>query len=416
MKKPLVIILLCLINSVSFAQPVKVLFLGNSYTAVNALPNLVYQFSLSKGDTIITGSNTPGGYTFELHTTDSTSLAKIYSEQWDYVVLQEQSQLPSFPPSQVAQEVYPFATMLDSMIHDNNSCSETVFYMTWGRKNGDASNCAGYPPVCTYEGMQARLRESYLAMGMQNNATVSPVGAAFSYVRSLNPSFDLYSPDESHPSIYGSYLAACVFYATIFHKNPEGSIFYSQIGQQDASFLQSAAKAVVIDSIGTWYQYGNIPLANFNTTINNNMVHFNNTSIHANNFSWNFGDGGTATNVNPNHTYAQAGSYLVTLTVTSACKSAVFSDSVYVGTTSLNQPISNCSIFYNYNSESLESNCISKINSVSIFDLRGKLVLDKEIVEQSKSIHLNLDGVAPGLYLLKAEGKDYSKSIKILVN
>ena len=50
--------------------------------------------------------------------------------------------------------------------------------MTWGRKNGDASNCSAYPPICTYEGMQQRLRESYMEMASANQGRVSPVGMA----------------------------------------------------------------------------------------------------------------------------------------------------------------------------------------------------------------------------------------------
>ena len=47
--------------------------------------------------------------------------------------------------------------------------------MTWGRKYGDQQNCQFYPPVCTYLGMQNRLRESYLSMSFTSNATF-PVG------------------------------------------------------------------------------------------------------------------------------------------------------------------------------------------------------------------------------------------------
>ena len=128
-KLKLTLLFLCTFTLTTLAQPVKILFLGNSYTAVNNLPNLVYNFALSKGDTLITNSYTPGGYTFQQHSVDSNAIAKIYSNQWDFVVLQEQSQYPSFPPAQVAAEVYPYASLLDSMRHDNKPCIVTVFYM-----------------------------------------------------------------------------------------------------------------------------------------------------------------------------------------------------------------------------------------------------------------------------------------------
>ena len=83
---------------------------------------------------------------------------------------------PRFPPSQVANDVYPYAQQLTDSIRRNTSCGTPLFFMTWGRKNGDASNCAAYPPICTYEGMQQRLRESYMEMAFTNQGRVSPVG------------------------------------------------------------------------------------------------------------------------------------------------------------------------------------------------------------------------------------------------
>ncbi|MBK9318567.1 MAG: hypothetical protein IPM91_06900 [Bacteroidetes bacterium] len=132
------------------SQQTKILFIGNSYTASNNLPQLFTDLALSMGDTVFVDSNTPGGYTFQGHTTNATTLAKINTQPWDFVFLQEQSQLPSFSPPQVAVDVYPYARMLDSLIYVNDSCTETVFYMTWGRKYGDAGNCANWPPVCTF--------------------------------------------------------------------------------------------------------------------------------------------------------------------------------------------------------------------------------------------------------------------------
>ncbi|MBL0050314.1 MAG: hypothetical protein IPP29_01710 [Bacteroidetes bacterium] len=65
------------------------------------------------------------------------------------------------------------------MIKANNACTKTIFYMTWGRKYGDGSNCASYPPVCTYAGMQQRLKESYLLFSDTCKAVAAPVGIAF---------------------------------------------------------------------------------------------------------------------------------------------------------------------------------------------------------------------------------------------
>jgi hypothetical protein len=76
-----------------------VLFLGNSYTYFNDLPAMVRNLASAAGLSATTTSNTPGGQTLQGHT--STSIGTINSGNWDVVVLQEQSQKPSFPKSYV---------------------------------------------------------------------------------------------------------------------------------------------------------------------------------------------------------------------------------------------------------------------------------------------------------------------------
>src|SRR5687768_13694632 len=71
-----------------------VLFLGNSYTGVNNLPQLVHDVALSAGDTLAFDSYTPGGYQLVDHSIDVTSQNKIMTGGWDYVVIQGQSQEP----------------------------------------------------------------------------------------------------------------------------------------------------------------------------------------------------------------------------------------------------------------------------------------------------------------------------------
>src|SRR5689334_14390410 len=90
--------LFCLAQSAS--KKARVLFLGNSYTYVNNLPALIAGIALGQGDSLIYDSNCPGGYTLYGHFTDATSISKISAGNWDYVVVQAQSQEPSFPPSQ----------------------------------------------------------------------------------------------------------------------------------------------------------------------------------------------------------------------------------------------------------------------------------------------------------------------------
>ena len=179
------------------SQSLDVLFIGNSYTYANNMPQMVSEIALSLGDTLNLESSTPGGATFNIHSTNINTLNKISQKPWDYVVLQAQSQEPSFSPTQVANDVFPYAQILIDSIESNSICTEPIFFMTWGRKYGDQQNCQFYPPICTYLGMQKRLRDSYLDMTFNHNATCSPVGICWKESIAQDSTLNLFSSDNN---------------------------------------------------------------------------------------------------------------------------------------------------------------------------------------------------------------------------
>ena len=296
--------------TILLSQSLDVLFIGNSYTYANNMPQMVSDIALSFGDTLNFVSSTTGGATFNVHSTNTNTLNKISQKPWDYIVLQAQSQEPSFSPTQVANDVFPYAQILIDSIESNSNCTEPIFFMTWGRKYGDQQNCQFYPPICTYLGMQQRLRESYLHMTFNHNATCSPVGICWKESIAQDSTLNLFSPDNSHPSIYGSYLAACAFYSTIFKKPSLGSDYIPNgIDTSTAIFLQTIASNTVLDSLSVW----NIFNTDFNSMIIGDSVIFDNISSNYENFFWDFGDGNSSTDYSPVHTYLSGGSYDVTL-------------------------------------------------------------------------------------------------------
>ena len=101
----------------------RVLFLGNSYTSFNDLPQLLTGLAADMGHVVETASNTPGGYTLQGHASNDTSLDLIAEGGWDFVILQEQSQVPSFPDFQVEADFFPAAEYLVNYIRDNNDCA-----------------------------------------------------------------------------------------------------------------------------------------------------------------------------------------------------------------------------------------------------------------------------------------------------
>jgi hypothetical protein len=316
MKKTLFALLL--LPCIAKAQQTDVLFIGNSYTYVNDLPGLFRNLALSMGDTVNVGSSAPGGYTFQQHSTYAPTLAAINQQPWDLVVLQEQSQRPAFPIGQVQTEVFPFAAQLVDSILAHDSCTQPVFYMTWGRQNGDVDNCASWPPVCTYDGMQALLHDRYVQMAEDNAAFAAPVGSAWKVVRDTHPLINLYASDGSHPSPEGSYLAASVFYCTLFRRTCGTATYNFSLDPDTAAILREIASSTVLNSSEDWNIGVNDPDASF-TWSTNGMGDAQFTHGGNGQHSWDFGDGSSSSEASPIHHFGSGGSYNVDHVWTDGC-------------------------------------------------------------------------------------------------
>jgi hypothetical protein len=407
MKKSLLIVSLLLLCINAKSQETKrVLFLGNSYTGVNNLPQMVANVAQSMGDSLIFDSNTPGGYTFQGHTTNGTSQSKIAQGGWDYVVLQEQSQLPSFPYSQFSAQSLPYAITLANQIRAADSCAKPLFYMTWGRKNGDQSNCASNPPVCTYAGMQHLLRERYLLMGDTTNAEVAPVGAVWREVRANNPSIELYQTDESHPSLEGSYLAACTFYASIFHKSPVGAAPAPTMFAMDAIAIQQQAAATVFDSLNVWMIDTLTPKASSAAMVHSTpcyMVDFDaSLSLNADSVFWDFGDGTFALGFTVTHQYNSGGFFEILAEAWHGCLVDVDTLVLYIcpGSVDENQ-LQGISIYPNPTTSKLrvaQFNQAAQNARFKIYNLQGALLAQGEDASE-----IDVSRLAIGMYVLEVE-------------
>ncbi len=391
---------------ISFSQLHKrALFLGNSYTQYNDLPALTSQLANSAGDTLDVEYNYPGGTTLGFHSVNETSQALIAEGNWDYVVLQEQSQLPAFPIENVEVDCYPYATLLNEQILAASPCAETMFYMTWGRKNGDAGNCDFWPPMCTYEGMDDLLKERYMAMAEMNDAVVAPVGAVRRFIRENFPDIELYVADESHPSMEGSYVAAVCFYTCIFRKDPQLITFDYGIDDGIESTVKQVVHDIVYNALSDWYITNYDPMASFEIEhLTGSTFSFTNTSINANEyFVYN-----SATDLSEpltsnsfEYTFPGIGSYEICLhAVQCDYESEIcyqFVDGV-LSTEEINQP--GFLIYPNPTENSLNVRVENWHNNfqVRIFDAKGSL-LSSRTCKNNQSI--DISEFQPGVYFLE---------------
>jgi hypothetical protein len=71
-------------------------------------------------------------------------------------------------------------------------------------------------------------------------------------VRRDHPEVDLWQADGIHPSVSGTYLAACVLYASIFRQSPTGSTYPAGLSAATAAVLRQSAAALVLADPGEW--------------------------------------------------------------------------------------------------------------------------------------------------------------------
>jgi hypothetical protein len=307
-------------------KKIKVLFIGNSYTTANDLPDLIENMANASGNSLDFARYAPGGYSLQDHSRDPLTLELINQQQWDYVVLQEQSQKPALDDIYTDENVIPYLLKLDSIIKKNNPCTQVILFETWARRNGDQEYCHSYPSTCNFESMQKRIKESYKRMADISKAVIAPVGEAFRYMMEYDSSVVLYQDDNSQPTIEGSYLAAVVFHEVFFHRDSYGNDFYNNFSQSKAVHLQLAAKKAVTDNLNYWNFGINEPWATFNWHQSDatGLTVFESVSDSAFKHFWDFGDNSTSTEANPVHQYNNSQYYPVMHSVCDTCRCDTF--------------------------------------------------------------------------------------------
>jgi hypothetical protein len=222
----------------------QVLFVGNSLTFVNDLPGVFAELARSGGLEVEVDMSAQGGWTCADHATSAVTLDKIEQQDWDYVILQEQSTLPALADQREGQMV-PAVRLLNEKIRAGGA--NTVLFMTWGRRDGQPG--AGFQD---FSEMQAHLQAGYMQVANELDVWVAPVGVAWQQGLAQEPQLSLWQGDGLHPAQEGTYLSACVFYAVLFQQSPEGLSYRGELPEERARFLQMIAAETVLEDPGSW--------------------------------------------------------------------------------------------------------------------------------------------------------------------
>lgn len=248
----------------------RILWVGNSFTFFNDLEQIWLSIRQAQGldESVVSLRAATAGYRWVQHLADATAdggSAPIREwlvtapPPWDFVVLQEQSQIPGFPAGNPEHDASVDAAVALAEYVEATGATPVLFE-TWGYRTGDPQNgdlFADYPT------MQDRLDEGFdeiaSAIAAASGAPLRlRAGTAFRMVYDalvtasvdpLDPSSlfsRLYTEDGRHPSLLGSYLTACLLSATL---SPTGNVGVEWappgLDPWDAARLREVAEATV---------------------------------------------------------------------------------------------------------------------------------------------------------------------------
>lgn len=234
----------------------KILFVGNSHTFVNNMPEMLKKICNKNGispqiTTVVHGSYSLYQYAYPgKNKPEEVKLGKklkklLKSQKWDYVILQDRRYEALVNPVRMKKAVKALQPLI------KKSGAQMVFYLTWPPKAGQADYRKGW--ASSPSDYLSRTADVYYTLAEKYKAALAPSGIAFYRASTILPEIELYNSDRKHASPAGSYLSACVIYATLFGKSPEGTAYYPAISGvsrqqcvQIGKSLQSLAADVTI--------------------------------------------------------------------------------------------------------------------------------------------------------------------------
>jgi len=178
------------------SEPLRVLFVGNSLTAMNDLPATVAALARGAGRRPVEYATVaPGGVNLEDHWNLTGARDALLAGPWDVVVLQQGPS--SLPESQENLRTWATTWADLARAHGIRPALLTVWPET--------ERSYAFPAVV----------QSYRAASVAARATLLPAGPAWLAAWRRSPKLRLYGPDGFHPSVLGTTLAALVVYTRL---------------------------------------------------------------------------------------------------------------------------------------------------------------------------------------------------------
>lgn len=215
------LLLLTLGNAGQAQNTTRILFIGNSFTYGNNMPQMVKAFADSAHIPVSIAMHAPGGISVgdtaqgtQAHMNNPVLFSLIRSQKWDFAVIQDNQGrfvLDSAVFPNASKVVQGHLNIMDS-VKANNSCAKIILFGGWAFK-------FGLPPYGnTGSEMIQRILRNYCVLNDTMKEVIAPIGEGWIKAISQLPAVNLWDADDAHPSYEGSYLTAAVIFSTIFNQ------------------------------------------------------------------------------------------------------------------------------------------------------------------------------------------------------
>jgi hypothetical protein len=203
-----------------------VLFIGNSLTQGNGLTGMVRTLARQAGEPLTVEEISFGGFSLEDHWNEGSARRAIARGGWRFVVLQQGPS--SLPESR--DNLLVWAGRFNQEIRQAGA--RPALYSVWP----DSSRAAFFDDVT----------ESYRQAAARVDGLLLPAGEAWRAAWRRQPGLTLYGPDEFHPNVRGTYLAALVICAQLLGRSPVGLAAPVRLEGNTPAFAPSAAETALL--------------------------------------------------------------------------------------------------------------------------------------------------------------------------
>lgn len=221
------IVILMMLNVEATTQtspPHRILFIGNSltYAQEGIFTHIQRMGEADKPPLRIQADKAVvGGQYFKTLFDRYPEPRQAIARGYDVVVLQE-----DLPETTVA-DFRAYARKFVAEIRQTRA--KPVFLMAWAYKR------LGWISM-------SEIAQAHRDAAKELSVDVAPVALAWERVAKQRPDLNLFNQDQEHPSIYGTYLATAVVYATVYGRDPSNANYLPRgISAADGSFLRRAA-------------------------------------------------------------------------------------------------------------------------------------------------------------------------------